>query len=67
MASGVVKWFNDAKGFGFIKSDDGQEVFVHHSEIASNRKQTLRDGQRVSFELTKGPRGLTATKVRERA
>lgn len=64
MATGTVKWFNNTKGFGFIAPDDGTEdVFVHFSVIQSDGFKTLAEGQAVSFEAEKGPKGLTATSV----
>ena len=65
MASGVVKWFNDAKGFGFITQDGGgEDVFVHHTAIQSEGFRSLQEGQRVEFEVKKGPQGLQAANVR---
>jgi CspA family cold shock protein len=65
MATGVVKWFNDAKGFGFITQDGGgEDVFVHHSAIQADGFRSLPEGQRVEFEVTKGPKGLQAQNVR---
>jgi CspA family cold shock protein len=64
MASGTVKWFNDTKGFGFIRSDEGEDVFVHHTEIVADGHRTLREGERVEFEVQQGPKGLKATKVK---
>lgn len=65
MATGTVKWFNDAKGFGFITADDdGQDVFVHHTAIQTEGFRTLAEGQKVSFDLTQGPKGLAAQNVR---
>lgn len=64
MASGVVKWFNDTKGFGFITGDDGQDVFCHHTSIQSDGFRTLKEGQVVEYEVTKGPKGLAAQNVR---
>lgn len=64
MASGKVKWFNDAKGFGFIQSDEGQDVFVHHTEIKQDGFRTLKEGARVEFDLAQGPKGPKATNVR---
>ncbi len=65
MATGTVKWFNDAKGFGFITQDDGgADVFCHHSAIQSDGFRTLAEGQKVEFEVTKGPKGLAAQNVR---
>lgn len=63
MATGIVKWFNDAKGFGFIQSDDGKEVFVHHSAVEGAGFKTLKEGQRVKFEVQKGPKGDQAVNV----
>lgn len=65
MASGIVKWFNDAKGFGFITQDaGGDDVFVHHSNIQMDGFKTLSEGQQVEFETQKGPKGLAAVNVR---
>lgn len=64
MPTGTVKWFNEAKGFGFIKQDDGEDVFVHHTAIIAEGFRTLAEGQKVSFEVVKGPKGLQAAKVR---
>jgi cold shock protein len=65
MASGTVKWFNDAKGFGFISQDGGgDDVFVHHTAIQSEGFRSLQEGQRVEFEVKKGPKGLQAANVR---
>jgi CspA family cold shock protein len=63
MPAGTVKWFNDSKGYGFIRADDGQEVFVHHSEIVGEGRRSLSEGQRVEFEVTEGPKGPKAVKV----
>ncbi len=64
MMQGTVKWFNDTKGFGFIAPSDGSEdVFVHFSAIEGSGFKTLNEGQSVSFEVEKGPKGLQATKV----
>jgi CspA family cold shock protein len=60
---GTVKWFNNSKGYGFITAEDGQEVFVHHSEIRAEGYRTLDEGSRVEFELKQGPKGLAATNV----
>ena len=65
MASGTVKWFNDAKGFGFISQDGGgEDVFVHHTAIQADGFRSLQEGQRVEFEVKKGPKGLQAADVR---
>jgi CspA family cold shock protein len=65
MASGTVKWFNDAKGFGFITQDNGgEDVFCHHSAIQMEGFKTLQEGQKVEFEVTRGPKGLQAQNVR---
>lgn len=63
MSSGKVKWFNESKGFGFIEQDSGEDVFVHYSSIQGSGFKTLREGQRVDFEVTKGPKGLKAENV----
>jgi cold shock protein len=64
MATGTVKWFNESKGFGFITpSGGGDDVFVHFSAIQGGGFKTLQEGQSVSFEVEKGPKGLQATKV----
>lgn len=60
---GKVKWFNSTKGFGFIISDDGTEVFVHHTAIQATGFRTLEEGQRVEFDVTSGPKGLKAENV----
>jgi cold shock protein len=64
MATGKVKWFNDQKGFGFIFSDQGRDVFVHHSVIEGQGFKTLTDGETVDYEAEESPKGLKATKVR---
>jgi CspA family cold shock protein len=60
---GTVKWFNDAKGFGFITSDEGVDVFVHHTAIMENGFKSLKENQRVSFEVKQGPKGPNAVNV----
>jgi CspA family cold shock protein len=60
---GTVKWFNDAKGYGFIEHDGGRDVFVHYSAIQSEGYKTLKEGQPVSFELIDGPKGPQALNV----
>ncbi len=63
MAEGTVKWFNEAKGFGFIEQAEGPDVFVHFSAIQSEGFKTLNEGQRVSFEVEEGPKGPQASNV----
>ncbi|QBB70568.1 cold-shock protein [Pseudolysobacter antarcticus] len=64
MLTGTVKWFNDAKGFGFIAPENGTEdVFVHYSAITSEGFRTLKEGQKVSFEVVQGPKGSQAAGV----
>jgi cold shock CspA family protein len=64
MATGTVKWFNDAKGFGFITPDDGgEDLFAHFSAITMQGFKTLKEGQRVSFEVTQGPKGKQASNI----
>ena len=66
MATGVVKWFNDSKGFGFITPDDGGvDLFAHFSAIQMNGFKSLREGQRVAFEVTQGPKGAQASNITE--
>ncbi len=64
MPVGKVKWFDERKGYGFISRDDGDDVFVHYSEIESEGFKTLTENQEVSFELKEGPKGLQASNVR---
>jgi cold shock protein len=64
MATGTVKWFNDAKGFGFITPDGGgEDLFAHFSAINSKGFKTLQENQKVSFEVAQGPKGLQATNI----
>ncbi|MBI2154494.1 MAG: cold-shock protein [Candidatus Rokubacteria bacterium] len=65
MATGSVKWFNDAKGYGFITQEGGEDVFVHYSAIQAGGFKTLAEGDKVEFEVTKGPKGLQAANVRK--
>ena len=64
MATGTVKWFNDTKGYGFISLDDGEDVFVHHSSIVGEGHRTLKEGQRVEFEVTQDDKGPKASNVK---
>ena len=64
MSKGTVKWFNDAKGFGFITpADGGKDLFAHHTEIQMSGFKSLKEGQAVEFEATQGPKGPSATKI----
>ncbi|HEX9754230.1 MAG TPA: cold-shock protein [Gemmatimonadales bacterium] len=65
MAQGTVKWFNDAKGFGFIAQEGGKDVFVHHTAIQMDGYRSLREGDQVDFEIVEGPKGLQASNVRK--
>ena len=65
MATGTVKWFNDAKGFGFITPDDGgKDLFAHHTEIQASGFKSLKEQQKVEYEPANGPKGPSATKIR---
>ncbi len=63
METGTVKWFNEAKGYGFIKRESGEDVFVHYKSITAEGFKTLKEGQRVQFEIEQGPKGLQAKSV----
>jgi len=63
MAHGRVKWFNDAKGFGFITQENGPDLFVHHTAIVAEGFRSLTEGQQVQFEVVQGPKGLQAANV----
>jgi len=65
MATGQVKWFNDAKGYGFITQEGGEDVFVHYSAIQSQGFKSLAEGDKVEFEVTRGPKGLQAANVQK--
>lgn len=65
MAKGNVKWFNDAKGYGFISRQDGPDVFVHHTAIIGDGYRTLSEGQEVEFDILEGPKGLQAANVKK--
>ena len=65
MATGIVKWFSDEKGFGFITPDDGgKELFAHHTSIQMDGHRSLKDAQKVSFEVTQGAKGPAATNIK---
>ena len=66
MAEGTVKWFNDAKGFGFIEQENGNDVFVHHSAIQSEGFKSLAEGASVTFDVVDGPKGPAAENVVQR-
>ena len=63
MVNGTVKWFNDSKGFGFLEQENGDDVFVHFSAITGDGFKSLAEGDRVTFEVTNGPKGLQAANV----
>ena len=63
MKNGTVKWFNSSKGYGFIATEDGEDVFVHFNAIISDGYKSLDEGDQVQFEVEKGPKGLQATQV----
>lgn len=63
MARGKIKWFNDAKGYGFIEQESGEDVFVHFSAIQTEGYRTLQEGQAVEFTVSRGPKGLQASNV----
>lgn len=65
MAKGIVKWFDNAKGFGFISREGGSDVFVHHTAILGDGFKSLAEGQQVEFEVTKGPKGDQASNVKK--
>jgi CspA family cold shock protein len=63
MEKGTVKWFNDAKGYGFITRENGPDVFVHHTAIVAEGFRSLAEGDKVQFDVTQGPKGLQASNV----
>ena len=65
MAAGTVKWFNEAKGFGFIQQEGGEDVFVHYSAITGDGFKTLAEGERLEYDIVNGPKGLQAANVRK--
>ena len=65
MAQGTVKWFSDQKGYGFIEQENGEDIFVHHSEIIGSGFKSLSEGDRVTFDIAEGKKGLTAQNVKK--
>jgi CspA family cold shock protein len=65
VAAGTVKWFNEAKGFGFIQQEGGEDVFVHYSAISGDGFKTLAEGERLEYDIVNGPKGLQAANVRK--
>jgi CspA family cold shock protein len=65
VTAGTVKWFSDAKGYGFISQSDGDDVFVHHTQIQGEGFKTLEEGDNVTFDITEGPKGLQASNVQK--
>ena len=65
MARGTVKWFNDAKGYGFISQEGGPDVFVHHTSILGSGFKSLSEGEQVEFQVTQGPKGPQASEVKK--
>lgn len=63
MANGIIKWFSDKKGFGFIEQEDGEDIFVHYSAVNSSGFKTLSEGDRVTFDVEEGDRGPSAKNV----
>ena len=63
MAQGIVKWFNDKRGYGFIEQENGPDVFVHHSNINAQGFRSLKEGDKVTFDIEQGEKGPTATNV----
>jgi cold shock protein len=63
LITGTVKWFSDAKGYGFISTEEGKDVFVHYSSVNGNGRKTLQEGQQVQFEIADGPKGPQAANV----
>jgi cold shock protein len=65
MSKGIVKWFNESKGYGFIEQEDGSDVFVHYSAIQDDKFKTLKQGQEVTLDVVDGPKGPQAENVRK--